>query len=209
MATICPTVTAESIEEFNRQAEINASFAERVHYDFMDGKLAPTLSPTLDEATIPSGPLVDFHLMYRHPGDVLSYVIERHPHLVIIHADAHVDHGAFAASLHEAGIKAGLCLPKATSVAECTHLLPLFDHVLIFSGDLGHFGGTVDFSLLSKIGEIKTLKSDIEIGWDGGINADNAAELAANGVNVLNVGGFIQKNEQPQVAYATLKSLVQ
>ncbi|MGI0133798.1 MAG: hypothetical protein ACREBW_02415, partial [Candidatus Micrarchaeaceae archaeon] len=85
----------------------------------------------------------------------------------------------------------------------------MIDHVLIFSGHLGHFGGSADTRLLAKVRELRSLKPSVEIGWDGGVNATNAAELAAGGVDVLNVGGFIQHAVNPVQAYSYLEDLVQ
>ena len=51
----------------------------------------------------------------------------------------------------------------------------------------------------------ETANTVAEIGWDGGITADNAAVLVTAGVRVLNVGGYIQKADDPQAAYAKLK----
>ena len=45
------------------------------------------------------------------------------------------------------------------------------------------------------------------IGWDGGINADNVVELVRAGVEVLNVGGFIQHSSDPGAAYAKLEAV--
>ena len=140
--------------------------------------------------------------------DYLDQIIKIRPHLVIIHAEAEVNHALFAAHLHKEGIKAGLCLLKDSQIHEYANMLVSFDHLLIFSGDLGHFGGKADYSLLTKAHQAKKYHPDIEIGWDGGISDENAVHLAHGGIDVLNVGGFIQKAEQPQSAYATLKSLI-
>ncbi len=51
---------------------------------------------------------------------------------------------------------------------------------------------------------LRKLKPELEIGWDGGVNDTNAAILVQSGVDVLNVGGFIQKSKDPQAAYNKL-----
>jgi ribulose-phosphate 3-epimerase len=84
----------------------------------------------------------------------------------------------------------------------------LIDHVLIFSGDLGHFGGKANLSLLGKASELKALKPHVEIGWDGGVNEENALTLVNNGIDVLNTGGFIQRASDPASAYATLIEVI-
>ena len=80
---------------------------------------------------------------------------------------------------------------------------------MIFSGELGTFGGHADMDLTSKIDQIRSINPKIEIGWDGGVNEHNAGQLAQAGVDVLNVGGFLQRAEHPDSAYARLESLVQ
>ncbi len=129
--------------------------------------------------------------------------------MVIIHAEADVDHVHFADSLHKVGIRAGLALLHDTPVERAKHLIKNFGHVLIFSGHLGYHGGTADLNLTHKIHELRELRPDVEIGWDGGITAKNAKQLAEAGVDVLNVGGFIQKASEPADAYAKLKTVLQ
>ena len=45
----------------------------------------------------------------------------------------------------------------------------------------------------------------VEIGWDGGVMVDNAYSLVQGGVNVLNVGGTIQKATDPPAMFAKLQ----
>jgi pentose-5-phosphate-3-epimerase len=79
--------------------------------------------------------------------------------------------------------------------------------VLIFSGNLGHFGGHANLKLLDKVTKLKELKPTLEIGWDGGVSDHNAKQLADGGVDVLNAGGYLHGHD-PAKAYATLKKRV-
>ena len=204
---VCPTVTALNIQEYRQQLERIQGFANRIHLDFMDGEFAPAKSVELTEIWWQPGPMVDFHIMYQRPLEHLETIVRLQPHLVIIHAEA--DNVAeFLDKMSGLGIKKGLALLQRTSVESISQYLPMLDHVLIFSGDLGHFGGSVDLQLLDKVRLLKQVKPDLEIGWDGGINSTNIATLAAGGIDVLNIGGFIQKAEVPEDAYDTLEKAV-
>ena len=207
MAEICPTVTAYDLHEYRTQLERVEPFARRIHIDLMDGIFAPTRSPDLAHIWLPRGAASDIHLMYQEPMDSLEQLVKLKPHMVIIHNEAHVHHMHFAAELHKAGIKAGLALLQETPVHYAEQIMHSFDHVLIFSGNLGHHGGEADLSLLEKVKEVRAFHPHAEIGWDGGINADNAKALLGAGVDVLNVGGFIQGASNPGDAYATLEAL--
>ncbi len=209
MSIVCPTVTPIDAHEFREQLERVAIFAKRIHLDYMDGELAPVNSPPVESAWWPKNVLADLHIMYKRPQEHLAKIIRLKPNLVIVHAEAEGHFVGIAKALHDAGIKAGVALLPDTNVQMIAPSIEYIDHVLIFSGDLGHFGGVADTKLLSKVVEVKKLKKSIEIGWDGGINDSNAVLLSKSGVDVLNVGGYIQNAKNPAHAYAKLKTLVE
>ncbi len=208
MADICPTVTAFDTHQYREQMELLEPFAKRIHIDLMDGIFAPTVSPPLETIWWPENIVADMHIMYQKPMPHLEQLIKLRPHLVVIQYEAELDHAAFAAKLQAAGIKAGLGLLQKTTVEEVVPLLAHFDHVMIFSGNLGHHGSTADLGLLEKVRQVREQFPDMEIAWDGGITDQNARQLVEGGVDVLNVGGFIHKAASPQQAYAKLETVV-
>ena len=207
--TICPTITAESAHEFRAQAERIEPFAVRWHIDVADGDFAPSTLLPLDRLWWPGNVQVDVHMMYRNPAEHLELMIVQHPRLVIIHAEADGDFGEWSNTLHRHGIEVGVALLPQTPVALIKNALNDIDHVLVFSGNLGYQGGSAaDLQLLQKVTELRHLKPTLEIGWDGGVNEQNAATLAAAGVDVLNVGGYIHGAHNPKAAYATLEAAI-
>jgi len=206
-AIICPTVLAGSPEEYREQVERVAHFAVRIHLDLADGRFARSKTIAIDKVWWPGGVRADLHVMYTEPFRHAKALFHLHPDLIIVHAEADGDFVAFAERAHAQGIAVGVALKPETPVAAIAPALAIIDHVLIFSGHLGHFGGHADTHLLTKVLQLKRLKSTLEIGWDGGINNKNAATLAAGGVDVLNVGGFIQHAGDPQRAYDALHDL--
>lgn len=209
MASICPTVLAEEPHAYREQMERIAPFAQRIQIDLTDGDFAPSKTVRIEEIWWPETTQADIHLMYHRPFEYVEQLLKLNPHLVIVHSEAEADFAALAAKLHNHDIKAGLALLAETPVEAIKPFLNVFDHILIFSGALGHFGGKADLGLLNKVNQIKSLNPGVEIGWDGGINDQNAKALADGGVDVLNVGGFIQKTEDPATAYAKLKDIVE
>lgn len=206
---ICPTITAYDPAEYKRQINQVTAFAERIHIDLMDGEFAPTKSPELSAIWWPPELKADIHLMYQNPMDYLDQLIKLKPRMVIIHYEVKVHHMHFAAELHKAGILAGLAVLKDTPIEYAYQIMHSFDHVLIFSGNLGYHGGSANLDLLDKVTKVREHHPDAEIGWDGGINAENAKQLIEAGVGVLNVGSFIQKADSPAAAYAKLKEVIQ
>ena len=184
-------------------------FAQRIHIDLMDGEFAPTTSPGLDKIWWPHQLVADIHLMYQRPMEHIDQLIKLKPHLVVIHNEAQVHHMEFAARLHQHDIEVGLAILHDTPIEHAYQIMHSFDHVLIFSGDLGKHGGVADLGVLDKVRKVRQHHPEVEIGWDGGINAENAKQLIEGGVNILNVGGFIQKSSDPSAAYAKLEAIIE
>lgn len=204
MAIICPTVLAAEPHTFREQIKRATSVAQRIQIDLMDGEFAPTRSINPVQIWWPEDVTADIHLMFARPVEHLETLISLKPAMVIIHAEAEGDLLGIMAHLQKVGIRAGIALLKPTSPDAVRELIAAADHALIFSGDLGHFGGQVDIAMLQKVPVIRRIHPGIEIGWDGGANETNVAELADGGIDVINVGGAIQRAEDSQTAYDTL-----
>jgi ribulose-phosphate 3-epimerase len=207
MSQICPTITAFDETSYDEQLK-NVRFAYHLHIDLMDGILAPTKSPELNKIWWPNDHKADIHLMYKQPMDYIDKLISLAPNMVIIQAEADVHHMYFAAQLHRAGMLAGLAVLQDTTIDSIERIIHSFDQILIFSGHLGYHGGVADLELLHKVKEIKKHHPDVEIAWDGGINDQNAMALVESGIDVLNVGGYIQNSPDPEDAYAKLTNIL-
>ena len=207
MSVISPSITAYTPAEYEQQLVAVRSVVDRIHIDLADGELAKR-TVAVDGIAWPEGVLADIHLMYQEPLSVIDEIVALHPNLVIVHSEAD---GVLQAieTLQLRGIKAGIALIQSTSVESVASLVAKVNHVLIFSGTLGHFGGVADLGLLHKANEIRLLEPDVEIGWDGGANADNVARLSHGGVDVIVAGGAIQNAEDPARAYGELYARLQ
>jgi ribulose-phosphate 3-epimerase len=202
---ICPAILAADKEAFAKQIHNIASFAHRIQIDLTDGAFAPHRTVNPEEAWWPVGILADFHLMYRDPLSAIQKVLHHKPNLIIVHAEADGDFARVVDFCRNHSVKLGVALLAQTPAEKIFSALSEIDHVLIFSGDLGSFGGQADLNLLEKARILKESKPDIEIGWDGGINDQNVSDLVSSGVDVLNVGGFIQNSHSPEQAFRTLQ----
>ena len=205
---VCPTVLAFTENGYREQLNRVVSFAHRVQIDLSDGNFAPTKTVSAEEVEWPVGLIVDIHLMYDHPVDAIKTLLPHKPNLIITHAEADGDFQEIVQLCKENDIKVGVALLKETEASMLVPAIEQIDHVLIFSGDLGKYGGRADLSLLDKARFLKNLKPSLEIGWDGGINDENIVEIAKGGVDVLNVGGFIQKSHEPESAFRILHSML-
>ena len=204
--TICPTVTTDDIDVYRQQIEESATYATRVHIDLADGIFTRKLT-AIEDVWWPAGMRADLHIMFQEPFQHIPAILALGPQLVIVHAEADGDFIAFAREMHRHGIEAGVSILQKTPVEAIVPALEYVDHVLIFSGDLGHFGGKADLSLLDKVKQLKQIKPQLEIGWDGGANDENALAMAEGGVDVINCGGYLH-GDNPTEAYQKIVAIV-
>lgn len=204
MSQIVPTIMAETVDQLRDATVKLQPFARRVHIDISDGEFAPTFLLTPAQLFWPQGWEVDIHAMVMRPSEYIAQFTQLKPSLVILHAEAQEDIVPHLQALKQAGIKAGVGLLKTTVPVTVEAAIKEADHVMVFSGDLGKFGGTASLMQLEKVRLIKKIKPDVEIGWDGGVKVDNAYTLTQGSVDVLNVGGAISNSPAPAEAFNEL-----
>jgi ribulose-phosphate 3-epimerase len=206
MSVISPTVLAETTEDYKLQIERVHGFAERVHIDISDGEFAPTFTISAAQVWWPQDWTVDIHAMVARPSDHLETLIALKPNMIIFHVETQEDIVPILQHVKKFDIKAGIALLRSTVPSTVTAAIEAADHVMIFSGELGKYGGTASLMQLEKVRLIRAIRQDVEIGWDGGVNIENAYSLAQGGVDVLNVGRTIAAADDPKSVYATLVS---
>lgn len=201
MAVVAPTILCETEDDYKVTVERLHPFAKRVHIDLADGEFAPTFTVDVDKIWWPQEWEVDIHAMVARPSEYVNQLIALKPKTIIFHAEVQEDITPILQKIRSAGIHAGVALLKPTVPASVNQYIQVADHVLVFSGDLGHYGGTASLMQLEKVRLVHAIRNDLEIGWDGGANVENAYTLAQGGVNVINAGGAINKASDPAAVY--------
>lgn len=206
MSNIAPAILCETSDDYKLSVERLHEFAKRVHIDISDGEFAPTFTIGAAQIWWPQEWSVDIHAMVARPSEHLETLISLKPATIIFHAEVEEDIVPILQHIKKFDIKAGIALLKPTVPSTVAPAIQVADHVMIFSGELGKYGGTASLMQLEKIRLIRAIKPEIEIGWDGGVNIENAYNLAQGGVDVLNVGATIARADDPKSVYATLVS---
>ena len=208
MTVVVPAVLADSVDNYKAQVERLYGIGDRVHIDIADGEFAPSLTLGAAQVWWPQEWEADIHAMVARPSEHLQTLIDLRPSMIIFHAETSENIVPILQQVKRAGIRAGLALLKTTVPSTVSEAITESDHVMIFTGDLGHYGGTASLMQLEKARLIRMIKPDVEIGWDGGANLDNAYTLAQGGIDVVNVGGAFASAANPQDMYAKLVSEV-
>lgn len=204
MPTIVPTITTDKPEIFTANLQEFSKFSKRIHIDASDGTLASTNLLPLSQIQPTEDIALDIHIMSARPSEHLADILRIKPSLCIVHAEVDDDIQDLFAKLKAAGIKVGVALLKTTFPGRVRDRITMSDHVMIFAGELGSQGGTLDPLQMEKVPLVRAIKQDLEISWDGGVNLSNVRAVAHSGVDVINVGSAITNAPDKAAMYQSL-----
>lgn len=212
MFEIAPSILSA---DFARLAEeiraVEAGGAGVLHVDVMDGHFVPNITiglPVVKSLRKVTELPLDSHLMIEEPGRYAVQFVEAGADMVSIHVEADDHLQRTLTSIREAGAKAGVAINPATPLVMLEEALPYADFVLLMSVNPG-FGGQkfVPTSMdklrrLRRMIDDRGLKTRIEI--DGGIDAENVAEVVEAGAEILVAGSAIYGKNDPAAAVREL-----
>jgi ribulose-phosphate 3-epimerase len=199
MVKIAPSILAADFARLGEEiAQVEAAGADMLHVDVMDGHFVPnlTIGPPVIKAikAVTKLPL-DVHLMVEQPDALLPDFIDAGSDNLTVHVETCRHLHRTIQSIKEAGARASVVLNPATSLHALDEILLEVHMVLLMSVNPG-FGG--QRFLPATFDKIRTLKAQIKarelpvaIEVDGGVKADNAAEICAAGADVLVAGTAI------------------
>jgi len=189
-------------------AKVLAAGADVVHFDVMDNHFVPNLTfgPMICQALRDYGikAPIDVHLMVKNVDTLIPAFAKAGADIITFHPEAsdHIDRSLQL--IKDNGCKAGLVLNPATPLHCLDFVMDKLDVILLMSVNPG-FGGqsfiptTLDKLRLVKE-KIKKSGYDIRLQVDGGVKANNIAEIAEAGADMFVAGSAIFSQDNYKVA---------
>ena len=212
---VSPSLLSADFGNLNRDLEmINASEADMVHLDVMDGVFVPNISfgfPVMKYVQKVCRKPLDVHLMIVEPQKFVSEVRDCGAEIMNVHYEACTHLNRTVQQIKDAGMKAGVTLNPATPVCLLRDIITEVDLVLLMSVNPGFGGQKFIHGTLRKLADLRRLidetgsKAIVEV--DGGVNLETGRQLAQAGADMLVAGNYVFKADDPRGRIGILKQL--
>jgi len=197
---IAPSILSANFAKLGEEVDdVLAAGAQWVHFDVMDNHYVPnlTIGPLICEALRKHGVTapIDVHLMVKPVDRIVPDFAKAGATNISFHPEAseHIDRTI--GLIHDSGCSAGLVFNPATPLAYLDYVMDKIDLILLMSVNPGFGGQSFIPSALSKLREVRERIDRsgraIRLEIDGGVKADNIAEIAKAGADTFVAGSAI------------------
>ena len=212
---IAPSILSADFSKMGEEVyslEING--ADLIHCDVMDGVFVNNITfgiKMVEDIRKHTALPLDCHLMIVHPEKYVERFANAGADIITVHYEACQDNLKEVLTLiKEAGAKCGAVINPDTPVEKIADVLPLCDMVLVMSVFPGFGGQKFIPEALDKLRQLRKMIDEsgreIDLQIDGGVTAENVAEIKAAGANVIVAGSAVFKAENRKEMIAKLKA---
>jgi len=211
---IAPSLLAANFLQLGDEIRmVNASSADWIHCDIMDGHFVPNISfglPVIEQIKKIATKPLDVHLMISDPDRYLERFKEAGADILTVHYETCPHLHRTVGAIRELGMKAGVAINPHTPVQMLIDIMRDVDLILLMTVNPG-FGGQKFIQgsykrLVTLRQMVNTLAPNVLIEVDGGVNLDTGRQLFLAGADVLVAGNYVFSSENPTATIEALKN---
>ena len=207
-------LSADPLDFGSEIKRVEASGAEMIHYDVMDGVFVNNITfgmPLLRSMQSKTNCILDVHLMIIDPLKYIDDFADAGADIITFHVESKSNITETINAIRNKGIKAAISVKPNTPAEAVFPYINDVDMVLVMTVEPG-FGGQKFMDMSEKISAIRkfadenrTADAPLSIQVDGGIDDITAPIVKKAGANILVSGSYLFRAENMAEAVTKLK----